>query len=392
MGVALGLPRRRGQAVAGDGEGPPGAGGGAVRTVGVGVAAGIGSASARTRSGRRRRPGDRSGRRRSRATPWRGRRPAPRSGRSGATSASRRPRRSPRPARSGPAGRHDSRGCGAASCRSHHSATRSPVPSADDPARRRRLVAPLDRPDGRRPDGLGTARASLRTGRLRRRIAGPAGDRAARADPRRQVDRARRDGAPRWRATDVEGACRAPRIVLAAVADDPLYRVLGRVGRPAGRGHRPHRARRSPTQPGRPLAPHASLARRRPRLVGRDRRDRGVRGRAVQRVRRARPGGRPRRLSGPGRRPPMGQPAAADRRTQGDRPDRIAPARHGRADHRRRPSSSRSPTGTPRVPAGSRRNRSAEPRHRDATTDAAQRGRGDGRRAVAARRRRTRIR
>ena len=220
---------------------------------------------------------------------------------------------------------------GDASCRPHHSATRSPVPSADDPARRRCHVAPLDRPDGRRPDGLGTAGSSVRSGRVRGRNARPAGHCPARADARRQVDRAGRDAPARRRAADLEGVGRAAVVVLVAVADDPVYRRLGRLGRASGGSHRPDRAGRSTTELGRSLAADPALARWRPRLVGGDRGDRGIRGRPVQRLRRECPGRRSGRSAGSRRRPAVGEPAALDRRTQGDRADRIAVARHHRA-------------------------------------------------------------
>ena len=136
---------------------------------------------------------------------------------------------------------------GDASCRPHHSATRSPVPSGGDPARRRRVAAPLHRPDGGWSGALGAARAGIGIGRVRHRNSGSPRRRTDRAHTCRQVDRACRDTASRWRTADLARARGQDRLVLAAIADDRLHRHLGRVGRATGRGHRPDRARRSPT-------------------------------------------------------------------------------------------------------------------------------------------------
>ena len=81
------------------------------------------------------------------------------------------------------------------------------------------------------------------------------------------------------------------------------------------------------------------------------------------------------------RRPAVREPAPADRRAQGDRADRLAPPRAGRAP-RHRPASSRCPTATPKAPTANRPSRSVAGA---ATTRRAGRDRAAGARAAGSR-------
>ena len=234
---------------------------------------------------------------------------------------------------------------------------RRPVPSTDDPGPAD--AASLLRSIGLLADGRpvwGRPVPASGPGCVRRRAARPAGDRAARADADRQVDRARRDAPARRRATDVEGARRAPRRRSGCRRRRSLYvgaseqssaggsRRIARTElgdrRPHAGGHWLHTLRSLDGAPG---------------LVGADRRARGVRGRVLRRVRRR--ASRTRTwpacpiatvvlpLANLGR--PTGERKATGL-TGSLLPEPVAPPRAGDAGRRR------SPTATPTVPAANR--------------------------------------
>ena len=142
---------------------------------------------------------------------------------------------------------------------------------------------------------------------------------APRADPHRQVDRARRDAPARWPSADLQGTGRPPVVVLVAVADRRVHRIdddvdLGTAGgdgqdalgerRPSATGHWLHT----------PAIPRVGAG-----LVDADRGRRGVRGRPAVGVRREHPDAGPRAPRRPHGRPAVRQPASptGERRATG---------------------------------------------------------------------------
>ena len=233
-------------------------------------------------------------------------------------------------------------------CRAHHSASPSHVPSSDDPTRRRRPPA-LRRPDGRRPGRVGPARARAGSRRLRHRAARAEGDRPDRAHPGRQVDRARRRPAPRRRASDVAALAAPAGLVLAAVARrsctsaPPMPRSAGGSRRSPG----PSWATGGRTRAAHWLKTLRSLDGVRVWWAPTDA-PRSTRTRCSRRSPRPCPPTDLAGAAGSRGRPAVGEPAAPDRRTQGDRADGLAPGRPRRAGRRpSRRSWSRCPTVTP---------------------------------------------
>ena len=224
-------------------------------------------------------------------------------------------------------------------------------PAGDCHPPRRSRSHSIDRPPCRRSRSMGRDRPGTPRRRLRRGARHAAAAAPDRDDACRQV--ARDDAGPpaRWRAADLEGAPRPPRVAVVARRHRPVRRRDGPLDRRPGRGTPGTRARRAPAACGRPVAaPPAQPRRARaPDLVGRDVRPGGIARRPVRCVRhRADPDARtarrqPSRCRGPTR---AGRPASA--RPTGSSA-RSCPSRRGRRS--RRAAWSRLLRATPRAPA-----------------------------------------
>ena len=165
------------------------------------------------------------------------------------------------------------------------------------------------RPHGRRPGGLGASGPGPGTGGLRRRGCPPRWRRAPIELTRvgkwiERVETLRLDG----ERPDVESPGGPPRVVLAAIADGPLRRLVRGVAsaRRVAAIAKTELGDRRPNAGG-ALAQDAALARWAQGLVGADRGDRGVRGRPAGGLRRRRSRG------GPGSPSPIGASSSRGR-------------------------------------------------------------------------------